>query len=207
MKKNKKAASVSVRPQELPVAKALALTIQESLTLGNLHTAYTGETSTHDRYLVFAKEADEEGYEPVASLFRAAARGEEIHARNHLEVMRGTTTSTQESDETFSVQSTVDSLEDAILGEVYERDVMYPSFVHQARAEGSRRAARSFQLAQKAEAQHAMLFTEALENLPRLRGEAVPYLVCLECGSITTKSDVTRCPVCSSACDRFEKVS
>jgi rubrerythrin len=207
MKKTKKTGSASARPEESGAGMRLPLTIQESPTLANLQTAYTGESSAHDRYVAFAKEAEEEGYEPVASLFRAAARGEEIHARNHLEVLKGNGAWTQASVETFGVQSTVDSLQEAILGEVYERDVMYPSFVHQARAEGSRQAARSFQLAQKAETQHAALFTQALQDLQRMRGEAVPYFVCSECGFISARADARRCPVCSAPADQFEKVS
>ena len=206
MKKTKKTESAVDRTLESAAAMSLTLTIQESLTLGNLQTAYSGESSTRDRYLAYAKEADEEGYEPVGSLFRAAARGEEIHARNHLEVITGAGASAQASEETFCVQSTVDSLQDAILGEVYERDVMYPSFVHQARAEGSRPAARSFQLAQRAETQHEALFTQALEDLQRLRGEAVVYFVCSDCGFVSARADAPRCPVCSTSAERFEKV-
>ena len=49
----------------------------------NLETAFNGESNAHARYLAFAEKADQEGYFQIASLFRAAARAEEIHARNH----------------------------------------------------------------------------------------------------------------------------
>jgi len=39
------------------------------------------------RYQQFAAKADEEGYGPVASLFRAAAMAEGIHADNHRKVI------------------------------------------------------------------------------------------------------------------------
>ena len=52
-------------------------------TLDNLVTAYNGESNAHARYVEFAKKADEDGYGQVASLFRAAARAEEIHAETH----------------------------------------------------------------------------------------------------------------------------
>ena len=51
-------------------------------TLDNLQAAFNGESNANARYLAFAKKADEEGYGQVASLFRAAARAEEIHAAN-----------------------------------------------------------------------------------------------------------------------------
>ena len=53
-------------------------------TLENLQTAFNGESNANARYLAFATKADQEGYGGVASLFRAAARAEEIHAANHL---------------------------------------------------------------------------------------------------------------------------
>jgi len=53
-------------------------------TVENLQTAFNGESNAHARYLAFAVKADQQGYGGVASLFRAAARAEEIHAANYL---------------------------------------------------------------------------------------------------------------------------
>lgn len=180
--------------------------VLESATLANLQTAYNGESNANARYLAFAKEADEEGYAPVASLFRAAARAEEIHARNHQEVILKLGATPKANVETPVVKSTRDNLQVAIQGEVYERDEMYPAFLHQSRAEGIRPASRTFHLAQKAETEHAALFTQALKDLDRLRGEAVIYYVCPVCGFTTAKADGERCPVCSTPTERFEKI-
>ena len=180
---------------------------EEPVTPANLQTAYSGEMNAHTRYLEFAKEADEEGYAPVASLFRAAARSEQIHANNHAEAIRGLGEEPKPQLETPVVKSARANLEAAIQGEVYERDEMYPTFVHQARVEGNRAAARTFHLAQKAETEHAALFTEALEQLERLRGEAVVYYVCPVCGFTTAQANGLRCPVCSTAAEQFERVS
>ena len=62
--------------------------IAGTTTLENMQAAYNGESNAHSRYLAFAKQADVEGYGEVASLFRAAARAEEIHASNHATVIR-----------------------------------------------------------------------------------------------------------------------
>jgi rubrerythrin len=62
--------------------------IAGTTTLENLQAAYNGESNAHSRYLAFAKQASLEGYGEVASLFRAAARAEEIHASNHAAVLR-----------------------------------------------------------------------------------------------------------------------
>ena len=60
-----------------------------SKTLDNLQAAYNGESNPHARYLEFSKQADKEGFPSVATLFRAAARAEEVHANNHAKVKIG----------------------------------------------------------------------------------------------------------------------
>ena len=62
--------------------------VAAATTLDNLQAAFNGESNAHASYLAFAAKADEEGFAPVASLFRAAARAEERHARNQSEVIR-----------------------------------------------------------------------------------------------------------------------
>src|ERR1019366_4733743 len=59
-----------------------------AVPIDNLQMAFNGESNAHHRYVAFAKKADDEGYGEVASLFRAAARAEEIHASNHSAVIR-----------------------------------------------------------------------------------------------------------------------
>jgi rubrerythrin len=183
-----------------------AAVVLEPTTLSNLQKAYNGEINAHARYLKFAEEADEEGYAPLASLFRAAARSEEIHAGNHAGIIRGLGAEPKAEAEPFPVKRTRENLEAAIKAEVYERDEMYPDFWHQAHAEGNQLAARTFHLALKAETEHAALFTGALRDLERLQGDAVVYYVCPVCGFTSANGD-SRCPVCSTAPERFEKVS
>jgi rubrerythrin len=57
-------------------------------TLENLQAAFNGESNARAKYLAFAAKADEEGYAPVASLFRAAAAAEAIHAESHARVIK-----------------------------------------------------------------------------------------------------------------------
>ncbi|HWT65124.1 MAG TPA: ferritin family protein, partial [Terracidiphilus sp.] len=51
-------------------------------TVKNLKAAYQGEMNARALYIAFAAQADEDGYCGIASLFRAAARAEQIHAHN-----------------------------------------------------------------------------------------------------------------------------
>ena len=177
-------------------------------TLDNLQAGFNGESNAHARYLAFAEKADQEGYGEVGSLFRAAAKAEAVHAANHAAVIKEMGGTAQAKIETPAVKSTKENLEAAIKGESYERDTMYPEFLKQARAEGNRDAVQTFNYAKTAEGEHAKLYSEALNNLPKLKGsKAKDYFVCTVCGYTTSKVDFAKCPSCFTHKDKYEKVS
>jgi len=177
-------------------------------TLANLQAAYNGESNAHAKYLIYAERADAEGYGAVASLFRAAARAEEIHANNHAKVIRSMGAEPEATIETPEVGTTAENLASAIKGESYERDTMYPEFLAAARAEGNRDAIQTFNYAKTAEAEHAKYYGEALANLESLAGsDAVTYWVCSVCGYTTTIVDFTKCPSCFESKDNYVSVT
>jgi rubrerythrin len=176
-------------------------------TLENMQSAYNGESNAHARYLAFAKQADSEGYGEVASLFRAAARAEKIHATNHAAVIQELGTTPLAKIEEPIVKSTRENLEAAIKGETYERDTMYPDFLKQARSDRKTAALRSLNLAKTAEAEHARLYASALANLDRLKGtKEIAYYVCPTCGFTVRETNFAKCPSCFTAKQTFEKV-
>ena len=163
-----------------------------SKTLDNLKDAFSGESQANRRYLAFAQKADEEGYDQVAKLFRAAAAAETVHALNHIRVIG-------------EVKSTADNLQAAIGGETFEFTKMYPDYINQANKEGNKKAVNTFDLANKVEKIHAGLFKKAAENL---KGEvpAVDYYVCQTCGNTVEGSAPDRCPICGAPKTGFLKV-
>ena len=175
-------------------------------TVENLQTAFNGESNAHARYLAFAVKADQQGYGGVASLFRSAARAEEIHAANHLAEIQKLGGSAQAKIDSPEVKSTKENLEVSIRGERYERDIMYPDFYKQARAVGNNDAFRTFNYAREAEAEHAKLFEEAYSNLDNMRGKTT-YYVCTVCGFTTTNLDFAKCHTCFSAKEKFVAVT
>ena len=177
------------------------------LTLQNLQTAYNGESNAHARYLAFAEKADQEGYFQIASLFRAAAKAEGIHANNHEVEIKRLGGTAQAKIESPVVKSTKENLEAAIKGETYERDVMYPDFYKQARAAGDAGAVQTFNYARGAETEHAALFTNALGNMASMRVKGVTYYVCTVCGYTTTNLDFAKCHTCYSPKDKYVAVS
>ncbi len=195
----------------LLITSAVAVNATQSSTTGdrtveNLQTAFNGESNARARYLAFAVKADEEGYAGVASLFRAAARAEEIHAANHLAEIQKLGGSAQAKIDNPVVKSTKENLEAAVHAETYERDRMYPDFYKQARAVGNNNAFRTFNYAREAEAEHAKLFMEAFNNLDNMRGKTT-YYVCTVCGFTTTNLDFAKCHTCFSAKEKFVAVT
>jgi rubrerythrin len=185
---------------------ALTASAATTKTLDNLQAAFNGESNAHARYLEFAKKAEAEGYGPVASLFRAAARAEEIHAGNHAVVIKKLGGTPQAKIEKTVVKSTKENLETAIKGETYEKDTMYPEFLKEARSVTNRDAIQTFNYAKSAEVEHAKLYTDALNNLAKLKGKAVTYYVCTVCGFTTTKLDFSKCPSCFSPKEKYVQV-
>jgi rubrerythrin len=163
-------------------------------TVDNLAVAFAGESQARNKYLAFAKKADEEGYPQVARLFRAAAYAEFIHGQNHFRAMDG-------------VKGTAENLQAAIAGEHYEVVDMYPPFIQAAAEEDAKRAHTSFEWAWKVEQTHEALYRGAAETLNDKSDESFDYYVCPVCGHTHPRNAPDRCPVCGTAGSKFEKIS
>jgi rubrerythrin len=177
------------------------------MTIDDLVAAFNGESNAREKYLAFAKKADEEGYAPVASLFRAAATAEAIHAASHARVLKTLGRDAKPDIAAVHVGTTRENLQAAIQGESYERDVMYPKFIKQAQTEGSKAAITTFEYALAAEAEHARLYQEAADHLEQWRGAKRDFYVCEVCGYTTANPIADRCPVCKAKKERFKVVN
>ncbi|ADE35974.1 rubrerythrin family protein [Methanohalophilus mahii] len=160
-------------------------------TLENLEGAFAGESMANRKYLAFAKKADDEGFPQIAKLFRAAAAAETVHAHNHLEIMNG-------------IKSTEENLREAIEGETYEFEEMYPAFITQAKKEDNGKAAWSFDVANQVEAIHAELYKKALDNAGN--NDEVDYYVCEVCGNTVENGAPDVCPICGAPASKFKKI-
>lgn len=177
-------------------------------TLENLMTAYNGESNAHAKYLAYAKKADAEGYGKVASLFRATATAEGIHMKNHAEVIQSLGGTPKAEIKLPEIKSTKDNLEGALKGETYENTTMYKEFIDQAQKDGDMAAVRTFSFARSAEAEHAKLYQEALDNLAAWKGPKADFYVCPTCGyTVEGKPTFTVCPVCGTTAKDYMMVS
>lgn len=176
-------------------------------TLDNLMAAYNGESNAHARYLAFARKADGEGYAQAATLFRAAARAEETHAGEHARVIERMGATPKADIQATEVRSTPENLAAAEKGEIYERDVMYPAFIKQARAEQNTAALRTFNYALTAEKEHAKFYGDARANPDQWKAGTRTFYVCTVCGYTTTALPAARCVSCANPREKYEKVT
>jgi rubrerythrin len=161
-------------------------------TKTNLKEAFAGESQANRKYLAFANKAEQDGFPIVARLFRAAAEAETIHALGHLAALDG-------------IGSTADNLKEAIDGETYEFQKMYPPMIQQAEAEGHK-GKRMMTFANKAEAVHAKLYAAALQAVQSGKDLSATIYLCPVCGNIEFGTPPATCPICGTKGEKFIKM-
>lgn len=175
----------------------------------NLLSAYENELNAHARYKAYAAKAESEGFPGAASLFRAAARAEQIHAGNHARVIRHMGGEIEAEIRPFRVRSTAENLKVALGGEQNEIDALYPQFLVHATSHLDTHAMRSFVWAIEAEKTHARLYQEALAALETGTGwtqDRLDFYVCTLCGYTAKQQEAENCPACNYVWDRFEVI-
>lgn len=176
-------------------------------TLDNLQAAFSGESNAKAKYEAFALKADEEGYKSVASLFRAAAASETIHARKHAVVIKKLGAEPKVTLGKPEVKSTQENLAAALSGETYEKETMYPEFIKLAATEKNAAAVKTFRGAMMAEVEHAKLYKQASDELDAWKPAGKEFMVCSVCGYMVLASpDLLKCVVCASPKEKFTTV-
>ncbi len=134
--------------------------LKGSKTEGNLKEAFAGESQANRRYLYFAQQADVQGYNDVAAVFRSTAEGETGHAHGHLKFLE----EVGDPATGLAIGETKKNLKAAIAGETHEYTDMYPGMARTARNEGFEEIADWFETLAKAEKSHAGRFQKALNE-------------------------------------------
>ncbi len=164
-----------------------------STTKENLEAAFAGESQANQKYRAFAAKAEKEGFVNIAKLFRTTAEAEKIHAEGHLKALD-------------KVNSTVENLKEAIAGETYEFEEMYPPMLEQAEAE-NHKAKKMFKWAVEAEAIHAKLYSLALKAAEEGKDlEVSNFYLCPVCGHIEFGEAPDKCPICGVPGDKYVEV-
>src|SRR5690348_4468336 len=134
------------------------ITARSGATLGqktqdNLATAMRGEAFAFAKYMLYAKQAEQNGNKELAKTFETAAH---IERFQHF---------AEEAELAGLVGSDADNLRDAIKGESYEVENMYFEFAHQAATAGDKEAAERFEEVRHDEMGHRDAFKAALAKM------------------------------------------
>ncbi len=166
-----------------------------SKTDENLKAAVAGESLARNRYSYFALMAEKEGYRYIAKIFEEIAENEKYHAMEELKLLMGD-------------RDTLTNLQEAVNGEQYEFEEMYPRYATEAEVEGNRTATVLFKQISKIEKQHRDRFKKLLELVASgnvfKRSTPIKWK-CSICGySIEGLEPPKRCPYCKHPREYYE---
>ena len=165
----------------------------KKMTEKNLRDAFSGESQAHMNYQVFAQKADEEGKPNTARLFRAISFAEQVHATNHMKTLG-------------DLGDTMDNLQQAINGENFEVEEMYPVYDAVAKLQDEKNAIRSIHYAIEVEKIHAAMYAKTRQTVQQGKDIAVGDIwICPICGYTVQDDAPKTCPVCGAAKKKFVK--
>lgn len=166
-----------------------------SKTEENLKAAFIGESQTRTKYSYYAQIARKEGYHYIAKIFEETAENEKYHALEEFKLL-------------YDEKDTAANLKEAIEGENYETEEMYPKFAREAEVEGNKEACILFNQIGKIEKNHRDRFKKLLELIESgsvyEREEPIRWK-CSICGyTYEGREAPTRCPYCKHPKQYFE---
>jgi rubrerythrin len=154
------------------------------------YEAYVGEAKAALRLKIYADKAEQEGYLPIAKLFRVIARSEEIHGERCLRMLR-------------EIKSTEENLKASFESEVQVAGVAYEQFIKLATEEEDETANSIFSQSRDVEDGHSKLYKEAMSHLMEER--ETTYYICGVCGYVSDGLLPNECPVCGAKKEEFFK--
>jgi rubrerythrin len=164
-------------------------------TQENLKTAFSGESQARNKYDYFAKVARKQGYLYIAKIFETTALNEMQHAKDEFKLLKG-------------IGDTKKNLKEAIDGEDYETEHMYPEFAEIAREEGHKEAAELFEQIAKVEKEHRERYKRLLkmvEDGTVYKREKKIKWKCSKCGYVHEGTEPPKeCPSCKHPHEYYE---
>ncbi|HEY9634639.1 MAG TPA: rubredoxin [Coleofasciculaceae cyanobacterium] len=140
-------------------------------TLGNLESAFAGESMANRKYLFFAEVARQLGFADVAKLFKETAAQETEHAFAHFRLLHPEIAVEDLTALTDAQKQDIVArcLALAIEGETYEYTTMYPNFAADAERDRDDAAVAEFEAQAQESAEHAHIFREAAHRFNLLK--------------------------------------
>jgi rubrerythrin len=171
----------------------------------NLQAAYAGETNGAARYKAFAEAADKEKFKGVATLFRAMARAEEVHAKNIADTIKAQGGTPVAGTDKPEVKTTAENVKAALAAETADRDTALPGYAAAAQAEENTAADRLFKGVAEAEGGHIKQLQKADKDVTAWKKVDKTFYLCTVCGNVMTAKKES-CPVCGTDPSTFEEI-
>jgi len=175
--------------------------LKGSQTEKNLVAAFAGESQARNRYTYFASQARKEGYEQIAAIFEETANQEKEHAKREFQFLQGGEVEITAAFPAGVISNTLENLQVAATGELYETTQMYPAFAEAAEKEGFKEIAAFFKNIAVAENRHKERYLALAKNISEglvfKRPKPVRW-VCRNCGYVHEGTEALKtCPVCA----------
>lgn len=178
-------------------------------TIENLSRAFIGESQARNRYTIYAKAAQKEGFEQIGAIFLETADQEREHAKWLMRMIQDLKGKSDGDYSEIKVDAEVpnlygmtsDNLKAAAEGENYEHTEMYPDFAKVAEEENLPEVAKRLLAIAEAEKHHEERYQKLLKEVKAktvLSKNEESEWVCRKCGYShkgITPPDV--CPACS----------
>lgn len=183
--------------------------IKGTRTEHNLLASFAGESQARSRYTLFAKKAQEEGYEQIAAIFLTTADQELSHARQFFSLLEGGMVEITAAYPAGVVADTATNLSEAAAGEREEWGELYENYAQVAQEEGFPQIAAIYRNIAKVEQMHEQRYLKLLDRMNKgevFASEEPVKWYCRRCGfTIDSKTAPKRCPVCGADQGFFER--
>jgi len=167
----------------------------------NLLIAFAGESKARNVYQMFADVARKEGYVKIALVFEDVALHEISHAKNFQKFFENTIVEINQTVSVPMIGTTIENLKQAISGELFEAETLYPQFAEIAKSEGFTKVASKFKLIANAEKYHLKLFKKYLQKLESdsyFKNQESIEWYCIKCGYTHFGENAPQeCPACN----------
>lgn len=185
--------------------------IKGTKTEANLAAAYMAESMAYTRYIFYAKQADKDGYPPIAQIFTATANNEMHHAKVFFKFLEGGKASHDMTIDAGVIGTTAENLRTAADEEEHEGVEMYTNAAKVAREEGFDHIAEVFESIAKIENTHRERFLRFLDQVQKgtvwKRDTPITWR-CLVCGfEYVGTEPPTVCPACAHPSIHYMDVS
>jgi rubrerythrin len=150
-----------------------------------------GENNACNKYQLFAKQAENEGFTGISKLFKAISNSEFVHTENMFTALN-------------KMGGTANNLMEAINSENNEIKNLYPRYLKYSKEIKNNKAENAYCFALETEKIHSKLLSEALKSLADRKDiPELKYTICTRCGYMNRSEKIPQtCPICGT--DKFK---